>query len=398
MDNIETRPRLAYQIGIAILCKLLLNTGRRFAYPFAPALSRDMAVPLSMITSLIAACQFSSLFGIFAGPLADRFGYRRIMQGGLALLVVGMLLCTLFPWYWAVLFGLVLASLGKTLFDPALQAYIGNHVEYGRRGRVIGFSETAWAGSTLLGIPLLGLSIEYLGLTSSYALLAGLALIGCFFLGRTFQSNHQATPPTGEPLWRVVAALGEPLTNRFALTMLVFGFLISVASDSLFVVYGAWFERDFAVSLVTLGFSTIAIGLAELLGESCTALLADRIGLKRAVLLGLVLSCIAYLALPVIGTSLNLAMLGIFFVFFAGEFTIVTSFSLNTELLPHHRATMLAAYFGVAGIGRMGGVLLGGVLWRSWGIVGVCHSSALLSGLALLVLLWGMRRWRPDTT
>ena len=79
------------QILLITAFRLLLNTGRRFVYPFAPALSRGLEVPLGAITSIIAAGQFTSLLGIFAGPLADRYGYRMMMRAGLAMLALGML-------------------------------------------------------------------------------------------------------------------------------------------------------------------------------------------------------------------------------------------------------------------------------------------------------------------
>jgi len=398
MKHTGAAPRLVYQVFTATLCKLLLNTGRRFAYPFAPALSRGLDVPLTAITSLIAACQFSSLTGVFTGPLADRIGYRRFMRFGLVLLIAGMLLCALLSWYWAAMLGLILASLGKTVFDPALQAYIGHQVEYGRRGRVIGFSETSWAGATLIGIPLLGLSIEYFGLSNSYYLLAVLGILGWVILGRTLPADRNTTQTADGAIFDVFSTLRGLVTHRPALGMLLFGFFASIANDSLFVVYGAWFEQEFKVSLVTLGFSTIAIGLAELLGESGTALLGDRIGLKPSILFGLGLATIFYLLLPVIGTSLKSAMFGLFLIFLFFEFTIVTSFSLSTELLPNHRATMLAGFYSIAGIGRMCGVLLGGYLWKFWGIGGVCRSAAVLSAIGLLALFWGLHNWRPGNT
>ena len=87
--------------------------------------------------------------------------------------------------------------------------------------------------------------------------------------------------------------------------MLAYGFWISLANDCLFVVYGAWLEQAFLASIVTLGFSTIAIGSAELLGESTTALFGDKIGLKRATAIGLVITAIAYFFLPIIGRIYN---------------------------------------------------------------------------------------------
>jgi len=382
------------QIVIITFFRLLLNTGRRFVYPFAPVLSRSLDVPLAAVTTIIAAGQFSSLLGIFAGPLADKFGFRMMMRSGLALLAIGMLICGLVPLYWPVFFGLVLASFGKTLFDPAIQAFIGEHVSFERRGRIIGIVETAWAGSTLIGIPALALIIDNAGLRNSFFLLAFLGALSWFFLAWVISADTPSPQQQTQrvPFW---ASMKQLIQIRPAAGMLAFGFWISVANDSLFVVYGAWLEQDFLVSIVTLGFSTVAIGSAELLGESLTALFSDRLGLKRATIIGLVLSIIAYLLLPLIGQTLGLAMAGLFLVFLCFEFTIVTSFSLSTELIPQSRATMMAGFYATAGVGRMLGVVIAGLVWKTIGIGGIAAISALFTSLGLLSLLWGLHGWSP---
>ncbi len=386
---------ISHQIIAATFFKLLLNIGRRFVYPFAPALSRGLDVPLTAITTIIATSQISSLAGLFSGPLADRFGYRTMMQAGLAMLAVGMLICGLAPLYWFVFFGLLLASFGKILFDPAIQAFIGKNVPYGKRARAIGVVEVSWAGSTLLGIPLLGMVIEYAGLSSSFYVLAFFGLLSFFLVGKVFAPDK---PENGTAMSarRLFTSLAQLISVRPAAGMLAFGFWISLANDNLFVVYGAWFEHDFNVSLVSLGFSTIAIGLAELLGEFMTATVSDRLGLKKAIIIGLGLAIGAYLLLPLVGTTLPLAMVSIFFVFCAFEFTMVTSFSLSTELMPEARATMMAGFYAAAGLGRMLGVLLGGILWRAAGIEGVAWVSAALTVMGLLFLLWGLKGWKPN--
>ncbi len=375
--------------------RLLLNTGRRFVYPFAPALSRSLEVPLSAVTTIIAAGQFTSLLGIFAGPLADKFGCRMMMRAGLAMLALGMLICGLVPVYWPVFIGLVVASFGKTIFDPAIQAFVGNNVSFERRGRIIGIAETAWAGSTLLGIPALALIIDHVGLKNSFLLLGFLGAVGWLALGLILPADETRQDQRLEKLsfW---GSMKQLVRIRPAAGMLAFGFFISVANDCLFVVYGAWFEQDFNVSIVALGFSTVAIGSAELLGESMTALFSDRLGLKRAIIIGPLLSILAYLLLPVIGQSLGLAMVGLFLVFLSFEFTIVTSFPLCTEVIPQSRATMMAGYYATAGIGRMIGVLIAGFVWNLAGISGVAAVAALLTFLGLLSVLWGLRGWSPS--
>lgn len=83
------------------------------------------------------------------------------------------------------------------------------------------------------------------------------------------------------------AAWQRVLQEKATRGALAFIFLVSAANDNLFVVYGAWMEKSFGMTIVALGLGTSAIGLAELLGETMTAILADRIGLKRSVIVGL---------------------------------------------------------------------------------------------------------------
>jgi DHA1 family inner membrane transport protein len=43
--------RLVLELAAAALARLFLDTARRFAYPFAPALARGLEVPLTSVTS-----------------------------------------------------------------------------------------------------------------------------------------------------------------------------------------------------------------------------------------------------------------------------------------------------------------------------------------------------------
>ena len=387
-----SKPSILKQVIALALFKMLINTGRRFVYPFAPALSRGLDVPLAAITTIIAASQFTSIMGLFCGPFAERLGYRAMMQYGLALLCVGMLLCAVFPLYGIVFLGLLVASFGKTVFDPAGQAFIGQNVPFQQRGRVIGILEMSWAGSTLIGIPLLGLVIDQGGLIFSFYLLSLFGLVGWISIKRIIPADEKSHD-SGKMTVQIVASLKKLIKIRSAAGMLGFGFWISMANDSIFVIYGVWLEHDFHVTLVTLGFSTVAIGAAELCGESLTALFADRLGLKRAIVLGLLLSVLSFLFLPFVGHTLPLALFGIFMVFLSFEFTMVTSFSLSTELMPQARATMMAGFYATAGIGRVIGILAGTTLWKIGGITGVAWMAACLTAMGLLSFLWGLHGW-----
>jgi len=384
--------RLGLQIGVASLCRFLLNTARRFPYPYAPALSRGLGVSLAAVTSLIAVNQVTGLLSLLFGPMADRWGYRIMLFAGLGSLAAGMLAGALLPWYGIILIGLFLAGLGKSMFDPALQAYVGERVPFSRRGMVVGFMETVWAGSTLVGIPLIGLLIAHFGWRAPFLALGACALLGMGALWMMIPAGGAGRE--GAPIRiDVFGSWKKLLHQKPGLGMLGFAFFISLANDNFFVVYGAWMEQAFNLSVVTLGLTTTIIGGAELLGETLTASLGDRIGLQRSMSAGLALSTVSYLILPLVERSLPGALGALFFVFLSTEFAIVAALSVSTEVLPDARATMMSGYLAAASVGRVIGAVLGGVVWTLGGLAAVAAVSAAVNALALISFLWGLRNW-----
>lgn len=376
-------------------CRLVLNTARRFAYPFAPAISRGLNVPLNAVTAVIALNQLAGLAVLLLGPIGDRIGYRAMMLGGLGLMGAGMLIGAIFPVYGGVLTALALAGLGKGIFDPAIQADIGDKIPYERRALVVGLIEMSWAGSTLVGIPLIGLLIETLGWRSAFWLLGVLGVAGALALAMVPASTPGRRPPSAH-IPGVGRAWSQLLRNRHAVTLMVFAFMLSAGNDVLFVSFGVWFEDAFQLRIAALGMGAALIGVAELGGECLTALLGDRLRKKSAIIGGLIVAATACALLPLAGTSLPMALAALFAVFLSTEFAIVISLSLTSEIIPGSRATMMSAYFAAAGMGRVAGAILGGLVWEFGGITLTAGISAALSLAAcagLHVGLTGDRRW-----
>ena len=373
--------------------RLVLNTARRFVYPFAPVLSRGLGVSLSAITSLIAINQVTSLLGALIGPLSDRLGYRKMMTAGMAMLAIGMLAAAIFPIYAVVLVAMFLAGLGKSIFDPALQAWVGSRVPYRRRALVMGIMETSWSASTLIGIPLVAILMDRYGWQSPFLVMGGLGCIGAVALFFIIPDEPEPASQKISPA-EYLGAYSQLIANKPALGALGYVFFVSAANDNLFVVYGAWLEKSFGLGIVALGLGTSLIGVAELVGEGLTAAVSDRIGLKRALVTGLSLSVLSYFALPFLDMSLTAALTGLAVLFFIFEFTMVTSISLCTEILPGFRATMMSGFFATAGIGRVLGALIGGAAWQAGGILATGCISGVLTFLGMLCLLRGLTGWR----
>lgn len=328
------------------------------------------------------------------GQLVDRWGSRAMMLLGLACLAGGMLAAAALPLYATVLLALALAGLAKACFEPALQAYVGARVRWERRGLAIGLMEFAWAGSALVGIPFVGWLIARHGWRSPFLVLGALAVAGLVLLALLLPRVGVVRGPASRGVsvreaWRVL------VRRRAALGVLGYSVCFTTANDTLFVVYGAWLERDFQLPLVALGSATAAIGAAELLAEALTALLADRVGLARAAVGGVALTAATYLVLPIAARTLPLALCALFAAFLAFEFTVVTALGLASEILPDSRGTMLGALGATGSAGRMLGALTGGYVWLWGGLAATGCVAAALTLLALGSLVWGLRGWNP---
>ncbi len=389
----ESNSSLFVQLGAATAVRFVVHTGRRFAYPFAGALSRGLGRPLPAITFLLALSQATGVLSPIFGPLGDRWGYRTMMLLALGAFTGGMVAGAAVPTFAVFGVALFLVGLCKNVYDPALHAYVGESVPYARRGRAIGLVEFAWSGSTLVGIPVMGLLIERRGWQAPFWILGalgGLGMLALAFVLPRLESGGERRRVGFGAAWRTLR--GEPA----ALAFLVYIFFFLMANDAIFVVYGPWLEENFGLGIAAIGGATVVIGGAELLGEMLTATLTDRLGVKRALGVGGVLAVLAYLALPFLSGSLTTALVALFLVFLTFEFTMVSSIALFSEVLPGARATMLSTGAAVVSLGRMVGTLAGGVVWAAGGIVATGAAGALLCGVSLAVLLWGMRRWRPS--
>ena len=190
---------------------------------------------------------------------------------------------------------------------------------YEKRGLVIGLIETSWAGSTLIGIPLVGLLITWQGWRAPFAVMGMAALGGMVLIALRLppeSTAHAGRFGTSD----LQHAWGRLYRSRTARTMLALAFLVSMANDCIFVIYGAWLEQHFHLNVTQLGLGSSVIGIAELCGEFLTVGLADRMGKPRALLTGIGLSMIAYIGLPWTAISLPFALTGLLALFIAVEF------------------------------------------------------------------------------
>jgi predicted MFS family arabinose efflux permease len=276
---------------------------------------------------------------------------------------------------------LILSMLGKYVYDPSLQAYLGDRVVYQRRGRVLAIAELGWSLSFIIGVPLMGFLIARYGWSAPFPVLALLGL-GAFGILAWMVPGDKVREGVQSGLW---ANLRKVFTYPPVLPGLVMAMLIGVANELINLVFGVWLENSFGLMIAALGAASAVIGLSELSGESLAVAFTDRLGKPLAVGLGLGLNCLAVLALPVLGTSSTGAVVGLFFIYITFEFAIVSSIPMMTEVMPSARATVMAVAGASISLGRVIGALMGTPLYL-FGVSSAGIPDILPNALAAVIL------------
>jgi predicted MFS family arabinose efflux permease len=343
------------------------------------------------ITALSFVLTGRSLVGAlvpFIASVSDQRGRRFGMLSGIALFTLGVSVVAIRPSLWTLAAALILALLGKYMFDPAMQAYFGDRVPYRQRGLALAVTELSWSLAFIVGVPVMGLLIARYGWSAPFPVFAVLGLGMFAVLGWTVPQADAAHVPARNP-W---SNMGAVLRNFPALAGISIALWASAANELVNLIFGVWLEDSFGLQIAALAGASAVIGFSELGGEGLVALLTDRIGKPRALLLGLLANSAASILLPVIGRSELGALAGLFLFYITFEYVLVSHVPMMTEMLPGARATVMA--FNVTGqsLGRAIGAFLAPLIYRQFGFLFVALLAVVFNGFGLLAL----RRLQKD--
>ncbi len=374
--------RLRFQLLIITIVRTIFNTMHRMVYPFLGTFARGLGVDITALSFALTGRSLAGAFTPFIASVADHRGRRFGMLAGIALFASGVALVVVSPSLWTLSAALILALLGKYMFDPAMQAYFSDRISYQRRGQALALTELSWSLAFIIGIPVMGFLIARYGWAAPFPVLSLLGLsmfVVIWWLAPRKDTNHI-------PARNAWSNFGVVLRNFPALAGISIAMWASAGNELVNLIFGVWLEDTFGLQVAALAGASVVIGLSELSGEGLVALLTDRIGKPRALALGLSANAIAAILLPFIGRTEVGALVGLFLFYITFEYTIVSHIPMITELVPSARATVMA--FNVSGhsLGRAIGAFLAPFIYRQFGFLFVALFAVLFNLFGLLAL------------
>ena len=281
-------PVLTLAVGVNILCSRALAV-------FLPVVAADLGTTVSLLGQVPAlTLLLAGVLALVVGPLADRYGFRRMLVIGVVSVVLSAAATGLAPNFPILLIVTLVGAVARASVLPTAQAVVATVFEHeGNRRRAMGWVTAGLSTATILGIPVMTVIAGVSSWRVSFFVLGALALVAAILIQRNLaETPRDTSTPLGirglidayRPVWRhrptaciILASLTADMGVWCAMTYLA-----------------AFFVQQHGFTIDEVGWVFLALGLLTL---SAAVLAGGRLGARPLpMLLGGRAACAVLLA------------------------------------------------------------------------------------------------------
>ncbi|WP_213775515.1 MFS transporter [Bradyrhizobium sp. dw_78] len=225
----------------------------------------------------VSAYAFSAgISGVLAAGFADRFDRKRLLVFFYIGFATGTALCALAPNYHLLLLGRIVTGLFGGVVGSIVLAIVTDLFPLHLRGRVMGFVQTAFAASQVLGIPVGLFLSNHWNWHVAFGALVGLALatIAAVLMLMEPVNGHLRLKQDRNAFRHLIATVGQPrYTLAFAVTTLLAtgGFMLMPFSS-------AYTVHNLGIDIVHLPTIYLVSGMFSIFTGPLVGRASDRFG------------------------------------------------------------------------------------------------------------------------
>ncbi len=356
--------------------------------PFWAQHLRANALGVGLIITVYALAQF--LFTPILGSLSDRYGRKPIITISLLIEAASLALTALAGSLPLLLAARFVSGIGASNIGSA-QAVVSDITTPQERAKGMGLIGAAIGLGFVIGPALAGV-LSPLGLTVPFWVAGTVALLNALLVLCFFPETRKQRTSTTTPIHSSWAALFVGWRNAFrqrAIARLVcINFLFTIAFTAMEAIFALFSQRTFAWGAVQNGYIFTYIGVlivimqGGLVGQLVKRWNEQRVMIGGLVLLGCGLILLAF-STQIAWLLMTLAMLSIG----DGAVTPTVSTLLSFSSMDEAQGETLGFAQGMAGLARVIGPLVAGVLYDRIGVGIPFTAGGILGILAVLLAL-----------
>ncbi len=239
-----------------------------------------------LVVSVYAFSAGSS--GILAAGFADRFDRKKLLLFFYFGFVLGTLCCALSQTFTELLLSRMITGIFGGVIGSIVSAISTDLFPYEMRGRVMGFVQTAFAGSQILGIPLGLLLSNHFGWHAPFSMIVIIGTLIGFVIIRYLKpiDAHLKLNPDRKPFHHLWETISTPrYLQAFATVM-----LLGTGGFMLMPFGSAYSVHNLGLTLEQLPMIYLITGMSAMITGPLVGRAADRFGKFKVFLFGTVLS------------------------------------------------------------------------------------------------------------
>jgi MFS transporter, DHA1 family, inner membrane transport protein len=359
--------------------------------PFLPDISRELGVSVSLLGQITAAMLIlSAPLGLVAGPLADRYGSRRLILVGLVAAAVCLFtfgLATVFPL-------LFIASAAGALSEatvPGLSLAIAGTWYAGQASRrAIGWTVGALSMAPILGVPILTMIGDGAGWRGGFLIAGGGAIVIVALAAAWLPEDSRR--PSETLRWRRLLGAYRPLARDNVVRRLYACTVTrSMCWFGLISYLGVLLRDRFELTTSEAGMVYMLVGTGYLLGSLVAGGSLARVPVRPQVAIGNATMALLMLVAFLVPVGATLAIGLLWIAAFAGAVGWVGLTALLTSETPAGAGTTMVLNGSLYNAGAAAGVGIGGALLAVGGF-GTLALVLSLFGLVSCFCVWTPRR------
>ena len=366
--------------------------------PLGPVLIRELGIGTHEFGLLVSAYTFTAaITGLLAAVFVDRFERKRLLLIMFGLFALATLACALAPNSATLLAARGLAGAFGGVLGAMVQTMVGDLIPFARRGQASGTIMSAFALSTVAGVPLSLLIANQFGWRFPFVfialLAAGFLLLGAKMLPVLRGHLEQATISENERQHPFVAMLAV-LKDANHLRALIFMLLVTFSGFTVIPYITLYITGNVGVAQQDLPWIYLAGGSATFFTSRLIGRMADRHGKIRIYRLVALLSLLPlFLQTHLMPVPLWLVIITstLFFVLVPGR--MVPAMAIVTSAVQSRlRGTFLAMNGALMQLGSGSASFIGGAMIGrdasghivGYGQVGLLAMTATLVAMAFV--------------
>jgi len=297
--------------------------------PLLPLIAQDLGVTPGHAGIIVTTYSLAAAaFALFAGPLSDRVGRKKVLLSGLTLFSIASFSTYHVSSFNALVILRALTGLAAGTLSTTALSLAGDYYSYQQRGRAMGILSMGYFVAFVIGVPAGALAASKLGWHWVFGFVAGMAalMLALTFTALPGDKKHK-------PEQRPATSFTDHFFKHDRLAGVVAAFLTSGGIVGFLTYVGAWLKSSYGLEVDKIGLLFMVSGLAAVVASPVSGWLADHAGKRTVIIWSNVV--LALLFLIVARSSLGAGLvLGIAALSIAAAARQAPLHALTTEIVP----------------------------------------------------------------